>query len=169
MRDAADIFTLTVGTGAGAKARVGPFQAGLLEQQDTYGLRGGVVDSFERNIGGTRNQDRQAVVVGRERFDPRPDAIGDREKDFRATTVAMVSVPDRPNPAYYGQVEVVVAPIVSVRVGFNFLEFLDFLAGFVGIDLLNDDVERREAAIARRERRAAERQLAAKAREGEEP
>ena len=154
-RDAADIFTLTVGTGAGAKARVGPFQAGVLDQRDRFGLRGGTVDSFERPVGGTYNRDIQAGIVGRERFDGRPEVIGDREKDFDTRTVAMVSAPSRHNAAYYGQVEVVLAPMVSIRAGFNVVELADFLAGFFGVDILGDDMDRREVLAARRQREAA--------------
>jgi hypothetical protein len=41
-RDAADIFTATVGHGVGgAKARVGPFGTGLFHEFPLYGLRGG--------------------------------------------------------------------------------------------------------------------------------
>jgi len=40
-RDAADVLTLTVGAGVGAKARVGPVHAGLGFFKDWAGLRGG--------------------------------------------------------------------------------------------------------------------------------
>jgi len=40
-RDAADVFTLTVGTGAGVKGRVGPVQVALIENADLAGLRAG--------------------------------------------------------------------------------------------------------------------------------
>ena len=40
-RDAADIFTVTVGEGGGAKARVGPLQIGLWGNHDVAGLMGG--------------------------------------------------------------------------------------------------------------------------------
>src|SRR5690554_1302340 len=53
-RDAADIFTATVGIGGGAKARVGPLHAGLFMNCDMYGLRNGVVikgDWFNANGG----------------------------------------------------------------------------------------------------------------------
>jgi hypothetical protein len=143
-RDASDIFTLTVGTGAGAKARVGPFQAGILDQRDKFGLRGGTVGSFERPVGETYNRDIQFIVAGNERFDARPEVIGDREKDFRSKTIALVSAPSRHNAAYYGQVEIVLAPMVSIRAGFNFVELVDFLAGFMGIDLLGDDIDNKE-------------------------
>ena len=40
-RDAADIFTLTIGTGAGGKLRVGPIQLAAVENADLVGLRSG--------------------------------------------------------------------------------------------------------------------------------
>ncbi|MDA8429048.1 MAG: hypothetical protein M0T70_07315 [Geobacteraceae bacterium] len=43
--DAADIFTITTGAGAGAKARVGPFHGGLFGNMDMAGLRGGTAAS----------------------------------------------------------------------------------------------------------------------------
>lgn len=41
--DLADIVTLTVGVGAGAKVMVGPFHVGLLGCGDVYGIRDGVI------------------------------------------------------------------------------------------------------------------------------
>jgi len=40
-RDAADVFTLTIGTGAGGKIRVGPIQLAAVENADLVGLRAG--------------------------------------------------------------------------------------------------------------------------------
>ena len=40
-RDAADIFTLTIGAGSGLKARVGPIQPGIFQTADMAGLRAG--------------------------------------------------------------------------------------------------------------------------------
>ncbi len=45
-RDAADIFTATVGLGAGAKAQIGPLSGGLLGNADLFGLRGGALYTF---------------------------------------------------------------------------------------------------------------------------
>jgi len=42
-QDAADVFTLTIGTGAGAKGRVGPVQVALIENADLAGLRAGAL------------------------------------------------------------------------------------------------------------------------------
>ena len=43
-RDAADVFTLTVGTGLGAGVRAGPAHIGLLLHQDRIGLMGGRIN-----------------------------------------------------------------------------------------------------------------------------
>ena len=44
-RDAADIFTATVGYGVGVKAQVGPIQTGLFANRDYAGLRGGIFEA----------------------------------------------------------------------------------------------------------------------------
>lgn len=46
--DSADIFTATVGVGGGAKARIGPIQAGLIVNLDKAGLRNGELFVHER-------------------------------------------------------------------------------------------------------------------------
>lgn len=48
----------------------------------------------------------------------------------------------------YGQVEVVVGVGPGVRVGVNFIEIADFIVGFLGIDLCDDDIAGRRSADA---------------------
>jgi hypothetical protein len=46
-RDAADIATVCVGVGAGAKVQIGPVHAGLIANTDLVGLRGGRLFTFQ--------------------------------------------------------------------------------------------------------------------------
>jgi hypothetical protein len=50
------------------------------------------------------------------------------------------------NPApYYSQIEVVAAAGVSLRIGFNPGELLDFFLGWFGVDIYHDDLSKRTA------------------------
>lgn len=45
-RDAADVFTVTIGRGVGVKAKVGPLQTGFILNQDVVGLRCGEISHW---------------------------------------------------------------------------------------------------------------------------
>lgn len=53
--------------------------------------------------------------------------------------------PDYTFPPYYTQIEVFVAFILGLRVGFNPGELLDFIVGWTTLDLCHDDVAEKEA------------------------
>ena len=160
-RDFADVFTATVGFGAGAKARVGPIQAGLLYNVDTHGLRGGQfgeaawyeVHTFEtvapypmklRRFDGDEDYpwEYPGYCFGRDRWQTGTSErrlAGRRGKNYEAVSpVPFISLAGQ--PAYYTQIEVVVALIGSLRVGFNPGELLDFVLGWTTIDLFQDDL-----------------------------
>ena len=59
-RDAADIFTFTVGAGDGAKVRVGPLQVAAVKNADLVGLRGG--EFFADGDGLVMNDERYAPL-----------------------------------------------------------------------------------------------------------
>ena len=154
-RDAADVFTCTVGVGtAGAKARVGPVCAGLLAQSDITGLRNGrffmdpppIFAQYDLLLGcwGVEN------ITGNER------------KDAVESTMVIpfiyggnfFSVPPDLPAYYYCQIEAVATLGMSLRLGFNPGELLDFLLGFSTIDIFGDDIaakERKKAAEKSRE------------------
>ena len=165
-RDTADIFTLTVGFGAGAHARIGPFHAGLVVFVDQFGLRGGVLvkpSDFHGSSWYSNSDTLDLTVTGGEDF-----RIGDegRYKQFDAgieSSFPMVTLVDYcpgPHPPavlpYYTEVEVIVALIGGVRVGVNSGEALDFLLGWFGIDIYNDDVEMRGMRLQEEQTRAEE-------------
>ena len=167
-RDAMDIVTIQVGYGLGAKARVGPVQTGLLADIGGVGIRGGEVlglkDFWPEGYDEPAKQDYEALVIGRELFGGN-DVSNRRGKSFGAKQVLFAYPITHPeadqqswlqehhmvlNPApYYSQIEVVAAAGISLRVGFNPGELLDFLLGWFGIDIYDDDLSRLKVRQAR--------------------
>jgi hypothetical protein len=162
-RDALDIFTVQIGYGLGAKARVGPVQTGLLADIGGVGIRGGDVlgikDFWPVGYDEPAKQDYVGVVIGREAFGG-SDASNRRGKSFGAKQVLFASYPITGplddsqrawleehhvvlNPApYYSEIEVVAAAGLSLRLGFNPGELVDFLLGWFGVDIYDDDLSR---------------------------
>ena len=154
-RDAADVFTIAVGSGLGAKARVGPVNVGLCTGGDFLGMRGGDVDVFGRQGGSMCDfSEVNLLVMSTETFDPGAGSVPPaRNKSYGAVGWGLVSLPEpatedgpKPDSHLYTQIEVLVGLGVSVRVGFNPGELLDFLLGFAGVDIYGDDLEARAAA-----------------------
>jgi len=150
-RDIADIFTATIGVGLGGKVRAGPVQTGLLLQADGLGLRGGtfpdVMDKSESWFA-PNNLDAELLVIGAEKFDSNNPNTKLRHKDFAAEPIGpFVSRvhDDWLCPSYYTQLDLVVAVGLSVRLGINPGEVLDFILGWAKVDIFNDDLERRKS------------------------
>lgn len=165
-RDAADIFTATVGTGVGAKVRIGPVQAGLLAAFDMYGLRGGCFGELRGHQKLSFPYDVLVVAMGRDytgeispldyvrdkRYDartrlpfistatPRKIYQGEYSSEFPYDHVTRVSGYCE---SYYTQIEIVCALGPSIRLGFNPGELLDYLLGWTLIDIYGDDLEKR--------------------------
>lgn len=159
-RDAADIFTATVGLGAGIKGRVGPLQVGALYNIDMHGLRGGQWGETIWYETHTRDMavpfpvrtahfepklypwDYPGWCFGHERWQAvaaSPKHTFARRKAYEAVSpVPFVSLAN--SPAYYTQLEVVLAAGGSLRLGFNPGELLDFLLGWTTLDIFGDDV-----------------------------
>jgi hypothetical protein len=160
-RDAEDMVTATIGAGVGAKARVGPVHVGLLASFDGMGMRGGnfgVYDSFK-----TIGLDTTLSCVDVFYCDT---TTKQRHKDYTAETylsesgksefmpdphggVPFICVPrcdarvkpPQTCPYYYTQIEAVLAVGPSVRIGCNLGELVDFLLGWFGVDIFDDDIE----------------------------
>lgn len=168
-RDAIDIFTVTVGYGAGAKARLGPVQAGLFFATDMYGLRSGEllkggdashgangldVDSFLIPM----RQDDPGFPIGkfgtdiyRDRSLPEDEARGFAAATSRIPFLSLPcrfeeTVPVRPQSAakYLTQIEVAGGLLGTLRLGFNPGELLDFVLGWTTLDIFKDDLARKE-------------------------
>jgi hypothetical protein len=146
LHDAADIFTLIVGYGGGVKARVGPLHAGLFAGTDYAGLRGGEAGLFP-NDAAFPNDGELTLVSAEDFFCP-----GERDKSFKArggfllagpsysTTVSPFEWHLHSHPFYYyTEIEAAIGIGGTLRAGFNPGEFVDFLLGFVGIDIFHDD------------------------------
>ena len=148
-RDAADVFSLSVGKGMGAKVRAGPVTLPLLVEYTAAGLRGGEICSqdlsgVETNYHNLGTTDGGMGPLAFERFDL---AQQDRGKNFAASsrggdtyTPFITRLESESSAAYYGEVEAVVAVWYSVRVGFNVLELLDFVVGWTTLDMFHDDI-----------------------------
>jgi hypothetical protein len=167
--DAKDVFTASVGTGGGARARVGPLNAGLFLNSDLAGLRGG--ECFRLSDGPLIGGDSDGVLLlfYGDQFDlrylaidtsgktgTRYQAVGDRlaerHKSYQSGIMPLPSpltLFEFPKtPYYYTQLEVAVGVGGTLRLGFNPGELLDFLLGWTTLDIFRDDLE------ARREREA---------------
>ena len=155
-RDALDVFTLTIGPGLGAGARVGPLHAGLGVQIDMVGMRGGAVDVWE--IGHGMSVTIETTVYSTDRFpygeSRQPE---ERNKTFEAFGYPLISyipqktvgtgekaVEQHTSYSYYTQIEAFAGAIGGLRVGFNPGELIDFLLGWTTLDIYNDDLGARQ-------------------------
>ncbi|MFC1498631.1 hypothetical protein ACFLS1_09220 [Verrucomicrobiota bacterium] len=145
-RDAADIVTAGVGMGLGAKARVGPIQAGLLADMTVVGFRGGDVVGMEYGVPIGGPCDYQMFAWGIDFFPgvdpPRNKAFCSRNLCYYIPFVYMAEGDKDMIPLYYyTQIELVVDLGVGFRLGFNPGELLDFILGWTTLDIFNDDLE----------------------------
>ena len=171
-RDVKDIVTATIGTGIGATARLGPLHAGLYYGHDHVGLKGGVVragfgekcfsHTFDPLIAVPRPGKTTGFIFYRENFydwsaNPDDQLVNElRGKLYESKGIfPFLAVPKtmyrrldpykfKRYPTYYmTQLEVAVGLGVTVRLGLNPGELLDFILGWVGIDIFGDDVEKK--------------------------
>jgi hypothetical protein len=150
--DAKDVFTATVGWGAGAKARIGPVNAGLFCNSDRAGLRIGQGFVKPRCMGEMAEITTPLPVFpglhdgwyGLHSMEicEVPFPYEQRNKEFKGFGIIVPGVMtymDAP-ASYYSQIEVAGGFIGTFRVGFNPGELLDFFLGWGGIDIYNDDL-----------------------------
>lgn len=159
--DAADIFTATVGIGAGAKARMGPINVGAFGNFDMAGLRGGQCSTCIANDGSPC--DLTLTAISMERFDPgclsnarhkffisqgfsglalAGSSPGDfifKNGDFFPPSFPKTTW-NREIMPYYTQLEVAVGLLGTVRIGVNLGELLDFILGWTTLDMFGDDI-----------------------------
>ncbi|MCX7009987.1 MAG: hypothetical protein NTY53_22555 [Kiritimatiellaeota bacterium] len=152
-RDAADIFSVAVGVGAGVNARVGPLRTGLAVIHDTIGLREGMPFTQPIWPGITPDAyDIDLLVFGGAECNC---GNFDRFKHFETagfqfpflSTVYVSDFGDTKKPfihSYYTQIEIAGGLIGTLRLGFNPGELLDFILGWATIDIFNDDLEARK-------------------------
>jgi hypothetical protein len=184
-RDAADIFTLTVGAGGGGKIRVGPLQLAVLENADLAGLRAGrlfgngsdlhnngeiyiplprflrrpawgepiagkVFVEQEGRVSDYRTDDVRFHspspqlewndLFGREVFSHGLDTPSShRGKDVAARSPFPLIAVGASAP-FNSNIEFAVGLVLSLRVGINPGELLDYIVGLGGGDLYGDDL-----------------------------
>lgn len=158
-RDAGDIITTTIGKGAGAKVRVGPIHAGAFVNRDCAGLRSGTLFSDWKKYGGMFSfvhhpSELDLTVFLAEGTGPmlagtyHDDAqVRGKTYDAGSRIPLLAIVEDRPlymHWHYYTQVEAAVGLGGTLRVGFNIGELFDFILGWTTLDILHDDLGRKE-------------------------
>jgi hypothetical protein len=161
-RDAKDIVTVSFGVGIGAKARVGPVQLPMIIALEGAGLRSG--EFFPKDDSSLRfprvgfetaqlipismRPMGSEVLSGIEDFNPGGHAR-ERLKDIEAMDFVIITFDrncfsEKPiRWSYFTQIEACVAAGPGIRLGFNPGELLDFVLGWFGIDMFNDDLEAR--------------------------
>ena len=144
--DVADIFTCTIGEGVGGiKTRLGPLGIGLLDNREIMGLRSG---EFITPYDNPKAQDQlYLLLLGGEE-----SGIGiERNKFYRAFYILGIPYPVTPFPfaaanrypaCYFTQFDLTVGLGRSLTLGINPGELIDFLLGWVGIDIYGDDLSR---------------------------
>lgn len=167
-RDAADIFSVGVGAGVGAQARVGMVHAGLLFHSDLIAFRGGKLVAGDLGANGGTAEAPLPIVFLRcnpgfyyDEFQPEDKANADpilrqRHKYFSAWSFSpllteifatdptnekeIYKAIDAPFHPYFSQIDVACGALLGVHVGFNPGELVDFLLGWFGIDICDDDL-----------------------------
>ena len=140
-RDAADLFTATVGSGSGIKAEVGPLNLGLpvCHVDSERGWRGG---RLLRDSNYKVEED-WLLCCGVEEFALLVPSYEDRGKSI-SFGHGFPFVPHSPwshgNPAKYTQIELIAGLGRTLRFGFNPGELLDFILGWFTIDIYGDDL-----------------------------
>lgn len=145
MRDGADIFTIGTGLGGGVKARIGPVQTGLFADVQMVALRGGQFPCWNDAYMFPSNFELEGLFTGFESFNPKigRSTAQQRRKSFTAEghDVPFIIYVDPPgSPSYYTQIEVAGGLLLNLRLGFNPGELLDFVLGWVAIDIFDDDL-----------------------------
>ena len=164
-RDLGDVFTMTLGYGAGAKARLGGVQVGVLGMNTLVGVQGGDGITADRAWHGVlyepANMEYNWGVFGFEGFSGQEYAF-QRGKAYAAPAIAIFSwpenwreyiarhgdpdmaerVPDYPfnGAPYFAQIEVVAAAGPAIRLGVNVAEAIDFVLGWTTLDIFADDL-----------------------------
>ena len=168
-RDGADVFTGAFGVGGGVKARLGPVRVGAFFALDKAGLRGGDFLTGRAMKGtpfdwfpGTVDIDQ--TISSAESFCPLVNTLAcARGKQYFAAGLLGLSISTWPSVSggldedydwtikpwpqhlpYYTQIEVAFGVGGTLRLGCNPGELLDFLLGWFGIDIFNDDIEGKE-------------------------
>jgi hypothetical protein len=141
--DARDIFSFSAGYGLGAQARVSYLAEGFLFKKDLVGMQNGI-PAWYGNQAQIFDVD---VALGRLHiFNPPYDVYIRKDGVLLAEGPLFLYWPrkDKWNPKWATQVDATLALGLSIKVGFNPGELLDFITGVFGYDLFGDDYEEKE-------------------------
>lgn len=138
-RDAIDIATIAVEeNNLGVTMQAGPLITGLnmpitekWEQLKGYGLRDGDFGQYE-------HCDIQLLLIGNKYY----ETASKKREYFQIfmLNVGDIFGEDDPPLETLGTVEVSAALGVGLRLGLHGFELIDFLAGWIGLDLMDDDI-----------------------------
>lgn len=152
-RDAADIFTATLGKGGGVRLKASFLQPAMMFNKEIAGCRGGSVFTnvsegqydFYSPIPPGLLWDR--MFFGRSEFTG-ADVVSQRGKDIDAVSYVpfIVQLDDHSRPCmqFYTQIEASFGLVRTITLGFNPGELLDFTLGWTTIDIFSDDLEARK-------------------------
>jgi hypothetical protein len=156
--DAGDIFTISLGYGAGAKARVGTVNVGLLVNGDQIGYSKGFCFTPTDGLARLGMMDATATFISCETFGydwyEKPKLRGKYYEAYGLVALTKGDVWGRDHPPwnayvpYYTEIEAVAGLGGSLRLGFNPGELLDFIVGWVGLDLFDDDLAKKKTQAA---------------------
>ena len=130
--DAQDIFSFSVGYGLGAQARVSYIAEGLLWKKDLGGMQNGVPYWY----GNQANIMDIDVILGRIHiFNPPYDVYIRKHGVLLAEGPLFLYMPrkDKWNPKWATQIDATVALGLSLKVGFNPGELIDFILSLIHI------------------------------------
>jgi hypothetical protein len=144
-RDAADIFTATVGMGLGFGVQAAPIDTGLGLMWDAFGVRDGCAGANHPGHFSSGWDFFYPIGMKNSWYAPYARA---RAKYYEARCYGILFPEYKPGlkgtpalPPCYTQLEVWVGLFGSLRLGVNPGELADFLLGFFGLDMYHDDVE----------------------------
>jgi len=145
-RDAADIFTATLGIGCGIKARAGPIQPALFQNADLCGLRTGQI--FWNGNDLILNDElytpfplkKWQLTSGTETFRIDTSPIPEERAKYVVAYSPFPGIAIGTPATFYTQIELAGGLGLTLRLGFNAGELLDFILGWSTLDILNDDI-----------------------------
>lgn len=150
-RDVLDIFTVAVGVGAGAKVRVGPIAPAFIVNSNVVGLVGG--DTFcemgeEPVHGGDLSPLIPYLLFACDKGNNGSRLAVNRDKAYEGLYFLVFPMPgefESINPhypaSYLTQIEATGGLGLTLKLGFNPGELLDFVLCLFSVDIYGDDLE----------------------------
>ena len=138
--DLRDVLTLSGGFGLGARVRVAPSSFGIVRHDDRWAWWGRHAFADNQPLGETLH----FLTLGRTNLPTMSETQWKGDSGFGSTEVFdnlfwPISVKSVIPAPYYTDCEVILGLGVSVRIGLNPGELLDFVLGWVGVDIYSDD------------------------------